>query len=85
MKRQALLERRQIVEFALLDLQLYFDTRAADKIALKQFNQLSAVSQELKALYERKFSPLLGNGFSQSKMTWQWVNSPWPWQIDRRC
>ncbi|TYR72799.1 spore coat protein CotJB [Rossellomorea vietnamensis] len=85
MKRQVLLERIQIVEFALLDLQLYLDTHAADKFALEQFNQLSSLLQELKEQYERKFDPLLGNGFSQSKMTWQWLNSPWPWQIDRRC
>ncbi|WP_113927023.1 spore coat protein CotJB [Bacillus sp. P14.5] len=85
MKRQALLERIQIVEFALLDLQLYLDTHPGDKNALEQFNQLSSVLQELKAQHERKYGPLLGFGFSQSKRTWQWINDPWPWQINRRC
>ncbi|MGF2614315.1 spore coat protein CotJB [Rossellomorea vietnamensis] len=85
MNRHDLLMEIQLVEFVSLELQLYLDTHPADKSAVAQFNQSSAELQELKGLYEKKFGPLLGFGFSQSKRTWQWINDPWPWQINRRC
>ena len=90
MNRLELLEEIQATEFVLVELQLYLDTHPSDMEALKQFNEFSRSLDKLKAQFEGKFGPLLGFGFSQSRKTWQWINEPWPWQIeikqiDKRC
>jgi spore coat protein JB len=75
------LEELQVVDFALVELTLYLDTHPMDMQAVQQFNQLVQRRQQLAAAFEMKHGPLLQFGHSYSRFPWQWVETPWPWQI----
>ncbi len=78
--RMELLE-LQKVDFALVELTLYLDTHPTDMQALQQFNQLAQRRQLLANEFEMKYGPLMQFGHSFSRFPWQWVESPWPWQV----
>lgn len=79
--RYALMEKIQMVDFALVELTLYLDTHPQDSQAIQQFNQLAVESRDLKASYEQQFGPLRQFGGSFSGYPWNWGDSPWPWQL----
>ncbi|RWZ60236.1 spore coat protein CotJB [Halobacillus fulvus] len=79
--RYELMEKIQMVDFALVELTLYLDTHPNDQQAIQQFNQLAVESKEYKALYEKQFGPLRQFGASFSGYPWNWIDSPWPWQL----
>ena len=75
------LEELQKVDFALVELTLYLDTHPTDMQAVQQFNQLAQRRQQQANAFEMKYGPLLQFGHSNSRFPWQWVDSPWPWQV----
>lgn len=75
------LEELQVVDFALVELTLYLDTHPMDMQAVQQFNQLAQRRQQLAAAFEMKYGPLMQFGHSYSRFPWQWVDTPWPWQV----
>ncbi|MGR9049892.1 spore coat protein CotJB [Halobacillus faecis] len=79
--RYALMEKIQMVDFALVELTLYLDTHPQDTQAIQQFNQLAVESRDLKSAYEQRFGPLRQYGGSFSGYPWNWGDSPWPWQL----
>lgn len=76
-----LLEQLQQLDFVLVELNLYLDTHPDDMQAIQQFNQVVqqrwAVAQE----YEKLYGPLLHFGRSYSRHPWEWIETPWPWQV----
>lgn len=71
----------QEVDFALVELSLYLDTHPSDQQALQQFNQLAQQRQKLAKQFELEYGPLMQFGHSFSRYPWQWVETPWPWQV----
>jgi len=78
---RAELERIQKIDFALVELNLYLDTHPTDMQAIQQFNQLAQNRRTMAYAFESKFGPLMGFGHSFSRFPWQWVQTPWPWQV----
>lgn len=76
-----LLEQIQAADFVLVELTLYLDTHPQDERALQQFNQYSEYSNQLKAIFEPRYGPLLQYGNSPAGATWDWGSGPWPWQV----
>ncbi|MBW7477078.1 spore coat protein CotJB [Paenibacillus oenotherae] len=75
-----LLELQQL-DFALVELTLYLDTHPNDLQAIQQFNQLAQQRQQCAHQFEMQYGPLLQFGHSYSKYPWQWIETPWPWQV----
>jgi len=75
------LEELQKTDFALVELTLYLDTHPTDMQAVQQFNQLAQRRQQLAHAFEMKHGPLMQYGHSFSRFPWQWVETPWPWQV----
>ncbi|WP_230986524.1 spore coat protein CotJB [Cohnella fermenti] len=75
------MEQLQIVDFALVELTLYLDTHPADMQAIQQFNQLAQRRGQLAHAFEMQYGPLLQYGHSFTKYPWQWIETPWPWQV----
>ncbi|MFD0672967.1 spore coat protein CotJB [Cohnella sp. GCM10027633] len=71
----------QAVDFALVELSLYLDTHPMDMQAVQQFNQLAQRRQQIAGAFELKHGPLMQFGHSFSRFPWQWVDTPWPWQV----
>lgn len=76
-----LLHELQAVDFVLVELNLYLDTHPNDEQAIHQYNQFSMRRHELANQFEMSYGPLKHFGQSSSRYPWQWIESPWPWQV----
>lgn len=76
-----LLLKLQEADFALVELTLYLDTHPNDGAALQQYNQLVQQRWTLAQEYEQHYGPLMHFGHSYSRQPWQWIDTPWPWQV----
>ncbi|NOU92303.1 spore coat protein CotJB [Paenibacillus sp. LMG 31456] len=76
-----MLQELQAVDFVLVELTLYLDTHPLDAQALQQYNQCAHKRMQLAHKFELEFGPLQSFGRSYSRQPWQWVETPWPWQV----
>lgn len=79
MSQKELMERIQMLNFVLVDVNLYLDTHPNDKEALAYFNKYNAMYQKEKNEYEMKYGPLTAGGTNDTN-NWSWIDTPWPWQ-----
>lgn len=70
------------LEFTAIELNLYLDTHPGDQKALMDYNMVSQQLRAAKKQYESQFGPLANFGEDPSKYPWQWIEEPWPWQIE---
>ena len=77
----SLLEEIQAIDFVIVELNLYLDTHPQDLEAIKQLNEATLKSMELKQHFEQQFGPLMNFGRSFSGYPWSWNETPWPWQV----
>ena len=80
--RKTMLMNLMAEEFTAIELNLYLDTHPEDRKALNDFNETVERLNDLKAQYEKRYGPLLNFGFSSSEYPWQWIDEPWPWEIN---
>jgi len=76
-----LLQRLAELEFAAIELNLFLDTHPESQEALRDYNRIVSELASVREAYEDKFGPTLNYGLSPSKNGWQWIDSPWPWQV----
>ncbi|TVY07409.1 spore coat protein CotJB [Paenibacillus cremeus] len=76
-----MLQELQAVDFVLVELTLYLDTHPLDGTALQQYNQMAQKRMQLAQQFEMEFGPLMAYGHSFSRHPWQWIETPWPWQV----
>ncbi|RKD34201.1 spore coat protein CotJB [Thermohalobacter berrensis] len=79
-KQLALLKEIMEISFCLVETNLYLDTHPTDERALRIHNTFAKKYDELTNRYRMKYGPLMPT--SMSKCPWQWIESPWPWEID---
>lgn len=69
------------LDFAIHELVLYLDTHKNSKRALDLLEEFRELREEAIEAYEEKYGKYIltpadaGNG-----NTWNWINSPWPWE-----
>ncbi|OGO83144.1 MAG: spore coat protein CotJB [Clostridiales bacterium GWD2_32_19] len=71
----------QKFEFATVDLNLFLDTHPDNQRALNDYNMYTVELSKLKKEYRLKFGPLANFGSAPSMSPWQWVETPWPWEV----
>lgn len=76
----ALLEQLMEVGFVLVETNLYLDTHPEDERAVRLHNTFSQKYEELSRFYESQYGPLKFT--SMSRCPWQYVDEPWPWDVD---
>ena len=79
MNKTDLLKQIQRYNFAAYDMLLYLDTHADDKKAFEIFKTLVKKTKELKDEYESEFGPLTPMNAANFG-TFDWLESPWPWE-----
>ena len=80
-ERQIQLKRRMdALSFSIWELHLFLDSHPYNQDATKKYWEYKEKLKELKEEYKR----LYGTPYENSEETcrWQWINSPWPWQLD---
>ncbi len=79
-EQMKLLCKIQQMQFVAIELQLFLDTHPCDKEALYDYNCAIEELNNFMALYEKQYGSLLALGHHGDE-TWNWINSPWPWQM----
>ena len=75
-----LLRKIQEVDFSLYETVLYLDAYPDCAEALNYYHSLLNTRETLAAEYQKKYGPL--TAFSNtSHSSWDWVKTPWPWQL----
>ncbi|MFW6034753.1 MAG: spore coat protein CotJB [Halothermotrichaceae bacterium] len=69
------------LKFAVLETILYLDTHPEDETVLKLHNQFATHLEELIREYQQNYG-LLSPYCPNAKYPWQWIDEPWPWQIE---
>ena len=80
--QKEMLKRIMAEQFTAVELNLYLDTHPHDKKALHFYNETVERLDCLKADYTDEFGPLTNFGFCPSRYPWQWIEEPWPWEIN---
>lgn len=81
MKQKLALAAIQQLQLKAINQNLYLDIHPDDKKAINEYNTTFKELRKAKKEYEAIYGPLANYGSSRSKCTWQWVQSPWPWEI----
>ena len=80
-QREKMLKELMTLDFSIIEMNLYLDTHPYDARAISIYNNYVQNALVLRSRYERMYGPLTVN-FSTSTCPWQWIQSPWPWEID---
>ena len=80
-RRIALLYEIQKHNFVLTELQLYLDINPYDKNTLSLYNQYLLAEKKLCNEYEQNYGPLTMTGMNMGMNKWNWIESPWPWEV----
>lgn len=77
----AMLREVMSYNFAVLETVLYLNTHPEDQTVLNLHNRYAQRYQELLNEYSERYSPLYSD-FPNADFPWNWVNDPWPWDIE---
>lgn len=75
-----MIKKLQEISFTLVELNLYLDTHPNCQQALTLYNTYAQQQKELREEYYKNHGPLLNFGNMPAGDSFQWVNSPWPWE-----
>ncbi len=76
-----LLKRIQEVQFGVIETTLFLNTHPGSREALRYHNELARQLHELQHEYAEKFGPLMITS-DKFEYPWNWIDKPWPWQIN---
>lgn len=79
-EQYAMLQELMELNFCIIETAMYLDTHPADERAIGLHNSYVARYKKLNEAYNMKFSMLTSEDYS--KCPWEFINSPWPWEID---
>lgn len=81
-KQKQMLQQLMACGFTAVELNLFLDTHPDDRKALTDYNDTVKKYGDMRQQYESKYGPLTNFGLAPSQMPWQWVQEPWPWEIN---
>ncbi|MBR6772777.1 MAG: spore coat protein CotJB [Clostridia bacterium] len=81
-EKKKLLCEIQAQRFAADDSALFLDTHPGNKSALRYNTERRLRLAELVGHYESKYGPLTAQSIQSSSDIWNWVEGPWPWEVD---
>ena len=77
--REYLMQRIQMLDFALLDCGLFLNTHPCDPGALEYYRQHKEMRDMAKAEYQAIYGAV-GYDDNQPIYKWEWCEGLWPWQ-----
>ncbi len=82
-EREALLLPVQQYDFALNDLGLYLDLHPNNRELLNLYNKYLQEYKKAVNNFEQKFGPLCRDSVVAATNTWNYDESPWPWEVQK--
>lgn len=81
MNNTSLCKTLKALDFALIETGLFLNTHPTDEKALAYFNKLTEERKNAHENYTKNCGPLtLFDG--DTKSSWDWVKTPWPWEME---
>ena len=81
-EQERMLYNLQAITFASHELNLYLDLHPEDQSMVTLFNDYRRQKEQLTKEYESKFGPMTVGSDTMENQTFEWANSPWPWEVD---
>lgn len=78
--KKDLLDRINMVSFAVNEATLFLDTHPRDQEALMYFQKYRKLRKEALEEYATLYGPLTIDCATDSSIPWNWVTEPWPWE-----
>lgn len=82
MTRAEALRNVQVLGLAVFDTMLFLDTHPTNRRALDFLRETRRRYSEAAETFERQFGPLRA-GNSEAMRSWEWVEGPWPWEVEQ--
>lgn len=79
-EKEALLYQVMQYKFSLTDLNLYLDMHPNDQEVIALYNKYLAIEKQMCDKYEKMYGPLTLDSNFLGTNSWNWKNSPWPWE-----
>lgn len=79
MDHRELLHNLQRIEFAMVEVNLYLNAHPDCAEALAQYANLQNMHKNALAEYEAVCGPIMAQ--NNNSETWDWVRTPWPWEM----
>jgi len=80
-EREVLLKRVQVCDFALNDAALFLDVNPDHAEALAFYKKYLDLRKATVEAFQEKFGPLTRDAYDGGPR-WNWVDGPWPWQME---
>ncbi len=80
-ERNTLLARIMVTDFVLLETALFLDTHPDNEDALAYYREYLKMRKEAAMQYAERFAMLSPLDLGDTG-NWQWVDGPWPWDIE---
>lgn len=71
------------LQFVIKELQLYLDTHPDDREAFKAMQETIRLEKDGRSRYIKKYGPLTVGDLEYSS-SYDWTESPWPWEYSER-
>ena len=68
-----------MIDFYLLELNLYIDTHPNDAYALQKFEDYSKLQKQVAEQYIKKYGPITAKD-ANTQGAFNWIDEPWPWE-----
>lgn len=82
-KREELLYNILMHNFVLVEFQLYLDVNPMDGNIINLYNKYLEQKKKLVDEYEKNYGPLSMDSINMGNNKWNYINSPWPWEVMR--
>ncbi|MFW6308529.1 MAG: spore coat protein CotJB [bacterium] len=69
------------LQFAVIETVLYLNTHPEDRTVLDLHNNYARRLHRLMHKYQEEYGPLTSS-HPDADYPWQWIDEPWPWDID---
>lgn len=79
--KNELLKKVQMYSFLVDEARLFLDTHPTSKEAIAYFNKNLERQKQAEKNYTRLYGPINDTQFSNEEK-WEWVNGPWPWEME---
>ena len=79
---RSLMRQLQTIDFSIVDTVLYLDAYPHCKKAMDHYHSLIHERAELVRLLAEECHTPITNCENASRDSWDWINNPWPWELD---
>ncbi|MEF9853684.1 MAG: spore coat protein CotJB [Hydrogenoanaerobacterium sp.] len=78
-EQKVLMNRLKVCDFVMLETGLFLDSHPQNQEALAFYKKHNEMFAAAKAEYIKNYGPLMANDYTGGD-SWNWIDSPWPWE-----